>query len=147
MAYPTERRLEVFEILNKIANAKEDKERVAILKQYSEVMYLRDVLQGTFDPAIQWNLPEGTPPYTPNEESSTPSSLARHHRKFKYFVKGLSDSERLNKIKRERMFIEILEAVHHQDASILVSMINKKSPVKGLTKTLVKEVFPELIQE
>jgi len=26
-------------------------------------------------------------------------------------------------------------------------MLNKKSPVKGLTKTLVKEVFPELIQE
>ena len=147
MAYPTERRLEVFEILNKIANAKEDKERVAILKQYSEVMYLRDVLQGTFDPAIQWNLPEGTPPYTPNEESSTPSSLARHHRKFKYFVKGLSDSERLNKIKRERMFIEILEAVHHQDASILVSMINKTSPVNVLTVKIVKEALPDLFRD
>lgn len=147
MAYPTQRRLEVFEILDKVVNAKEDKERVAILKQYSEVMYLRDVLQGTFDSAIQWNLPAGTPPYTPNEERSTPSSLARHHRKFKYFVKGLRDSERLDKIKRERMFIEILEAVHHQDAAILVSMINKTSPVDVLTVKIVKEAMPDLIRD
>ena len=95
--------------------------------------------------AIQWNLPGGTPPYTPSSEESPPSTLLRYHRNFKYFVKGLRESSKLNPIRRERMFIDILEAVHPRDAEILVSMINKKSPVKGLTKTVVKEAFPELI--
>jgi len=43
------------------------------------------------------------------------------------------------------MFIEICESVHPEDARILVSMINKKPPVKGLTEKLVKEAYPDLI--
>lgn len=140
------RRLEVFEILEKVENAKTKQDKIAIL-QKNEIMPLLDVLRGTFDETIQWNLPGGTPPYTPNNPESPPSSLLRQHRNFKYFVKGLRESNRLNPIRRERMFIDILEAIHPKDAELLVSMINKKSPVKGLTKNLVKEAFPQLIQE
>lgn len=140
------RKLEVFEILEKVENAKTKKDKIAVL-QKNEIMPLLDVLRGTFDETIQWNLPGGTPPYTPNNEESYPSTLLRQHRNFKYFVKGLRESNRLNPIRRERMFIDILEAIHPKDAELLVSMINKKSPVKGLTKSLVKEAFPQLIQE
>ena len=141
--YP--KKMEVYEILQKFENAKTKQERVKVLQQ-NDIMPLFDVLQGTFDDSIQWNLPGGTPPYTPSSEESPPSSLLRQHRNFKYFVKGLRDSSRLNPIRRERMFIDMLEAVHPKDAEILVSMINKKSPVKGLTKKLVQEVFPQLIR-
>ena len=141
--YP--KKMEVYEILQKFENAKTKQERVKVLQQ-NDIMPLFDVLQGTFDDSIQWNLPGGTPPYTPSSEESPPSSLLRQHRNFKYFVKGLRDSSKLNPIRRERMFIDMLEAVHPKDAEILVSMINKKSPVKGLTKKLVQEVFPQLIR-
>lgn len=141
--YP--KKMEVYEILQKFENAKNKQERVKVLQQ-NDIMPLFDVLRGTFDDSIQWNLPGGTPPYTPSSEESPPSSLLRQHRNFKYFVKGLRDSSKLNPIRRERMFIDMLEAVHPKDAEILVSMINKKSPVKGLTKKLVQEVFPQLIQ-
>lgn len=140
------KKLEVFEILEKVEKAKTKQERVKILKE-NEIMPLLDVLKGTFDDTIQWNLPGGTPPYTPNNPDTPPSSLLRQHLNFKYFVKGLRESNRLNPIRRERMFIDMLEAIHPKDAEILVSMINKKSPVKGLTKTLTKEAFPQLIQE
>lgn len=140
------RRLEVYEILEKVSKAKTKQERVEILKTH-ECMPLRDVLRGTFDNTIQWNLPGGVPPYTPNKPESTPSTLHRQHRNFKYFVKGLRESENLNKIRREQKFIELLESVHPQDAELLLSMINKKQPVKGLTKKLVQEVFPNLIRE
>lgn len=140
------RKLEVFEILEKVENAKTKKDKIAVL-QANDVMPLLDVLRGTFDETIQWNLPGGTPPYTPNNEESYPSSLLRQHRNFKYFVKGLRESSRLNPIRRERMFIDILEAIHPKDAELLVSMINKKSPMKGLTKSLVKEAFPQLIRD
>lgn len=140
------RKPEVFEILEKVENAKTKKDKIAVL-QANDVMPLLDVLRGTFDETIQWNLPGGTPPYTPNNEESYPSTLLRQHRNFKYFVKGLRESNSLNPIRRERMFIDILEAIHPKDAELLVSMINKKSPVKGLTKSLVKEAFPQLIQD
>ena len=45
------------------------------------------------------------------------------------------------------MFIEMLEAVHPKDAEILLCMKDKKQLVKGLTKKLIQEVFPNLIQK
>lgn len=134
----------VFEILEKVSNAKTKKEKITLLRE-NDIMPLRDVLRGTFDDAIQWNLPGGTPPYTPNIPESVPSSLFKQHLKFKYFVKGLRESSSLNPIRRERMFIDVLEAIHPRDAEILVDMINKKSSVKGLTKEIVKEAFPGLL--
>lgn len=138
------KKLEVFEIFAKVEEAKTKKEKLSILREY-DIMPVRDVLQGTFDPNITWNLPEGEPPFNAQRPESTPSSLRKQHLKFKYFVKGLLESDRLTKMKREGMFISMLEAVHPEDARILVSMINKKTPVKGLTKKLVEEAYPDLI--
>lgn len=137
---------EVYEILQSVEKAKTRKDKITILKSYSDLMPLRDVLQGTFDERIQWNLPGGEPPYTPQpEDSPPPSTLRKQHLKFKYFVKGFRESESLKTIKREKMFIDMLESVHPSDAEILISMINKKTPVKGLTKKLIQEAIPDLI--
>jgi hypothetical protein len=136
---------DVWEIFELVEKTKSRKDKIEILRQHN-IMPVRDVLQGTFDPNIQWNLPGGTPPYTPNaEDAPTPSTLRKQHMKFKYFVKGLRESDNLNKIKRERMFIDMLESVPPREAEILVSMINKQQPVKGLTEKLVKEAYPDLI--
>ena len=138
------KKLEVFEILKKFEEEKSRKGKISILRE-NDIMPLRDVLRGTFDDNIVWNLPSGNPPYNPNREESTPSTLLRQHMKFKYFVKGLVESDNLKTLKRESMFISLLESVHPEDAKILVSMINKNSPVKGLTKKIVEEAFPDLI--
>lgn len=113
----------------------------------NNIMALRDVLQGIFDPAISFKLPAGAPPYTENKPNTAPSSLLRHHRFFKYFVAGVGECERLNNTKREKMFIDTLEAIHPEDAKIVISMVAKKSPVKGLTKKLVQEALPDLIRD
>jgi len=104
------KKLEVFEILDKVSSAKTRKDKIDIL-QKNNIMPIRDVLRGTFDPNIQWNLPSGDVPYTPNKEESYPSTLLKQHMKFKYFVRGLRESENLNSIKREKMFIEICESL------------------------------------
>lgn len=138
------KKLEVYEILEKFEKEKSRKGKISILRE-NNIMPLRDVLQGIFDKNIVWNLPGGNPPYTPNRAESTPSTLLKQHMKFKYFVKGLVESDNLKTLKRESMFISMLESVHPEDAKILVSMINKNPPVKGLTKKLVEEAFPDLI--
>ena len=139
-------KLQVFEILDKAVKAKSRDERIKVL-QDNQIMPVLDILRGTFDDTIQWNLPDGEPPYTPNDESTPPSTLLKQHLNFKYFVKGLRESNSLNKIKREKMFIDLLESVHPRDAELVISMINKKSPHRYLTKKLVQEAFPELIRE
>ena len=139
-------KLQVFEIPAKAVKAKSRDERIKVL-QDNQIMPVLDILRGTFDDTIQWNLPDGEPPYTPNDESTPPSTLLKQHLNFKYFVKGLRESNSLNKIKREKMFIDLLESVHPRDAELVISMINKKSPPRYLTKNLVQEAFPELIRE
>ena len=50
-------------------------------------------------------------------------------------------------LKRENLFIGILEAVHPDDAKLLLAMKEKKLPYSGLTPKIINEAFPELIYE
>jgi len=64
-------------------------------------------------------------------------------RQFYRFVKGGDDS--LNKIKRESMFINLLETLHQEEAEILILVKDKQLGSKfGITKELVSEAFPEI---
>jgi hypothetical protein len=139
------KRLEVFEILEAFSKESSRKEKIKVLQNY-KTQALMDVLRGTYDDSIQWNLPEGAPPFAANSPQSVPSTIHKQHRYFKYFVKGLRDCENLKSTRRESMFISILEAVHPEEAEVLVKMKDKKQLVKGLTKKLVEEAYPGLIQ-
>ena len=142
MAYNPKK--EVFEILDEFEKQPNKSKRKELLLQHSDNNALRDVLRGTFDESLEWNLPEGRPPYTANIPESVPSTLLREHRQFGYFVKG-AKGDPLPAYKRENMFIRLLESIHPADAVIVLSMVEKKSPVKFLTKKLVQEAFPNLI--
>ena len=96
----------IFEILEEAASKKTNEEKISVLQKNSS-MALKDVLRGTIDSTIQWNLPGGEPPYTACEEHNCPANLLREHKKFKYFVKGLHESESLPSFKREKVFFGI----------------------------------------
>jgi hypothetical protein len=137
---------QIFEIFEEFEKQTTKAKRKEVLLKYGDVAALRDVLRGTFDDSIQFLLPEGTPPYTPNKDESTPSTLLRKNKDFGYFVKGGPGTNMLA-FKRESLFIRLLESIHPKDALIVLSMVNKTSPVKYLTKNLVQETFPNLIQK
>lgn len=137
--------LELFEVMKKVANAKNKAERVDILQKNDHVS-IRDYLRCLFDDRIQFLLPGGTPPYTPQEEGAQPSSWRRQNTKLQYWVKGIKAAEGLTNIKRESIFINVLESVHPSDAELIVKMINKDNDTKGLTKNVVSDAFPGLIQ-
>lgn len=144
MAYPLTR--EVFEILEEFEKQTTKTKRKEVLLKYKDVAAFKDVLRGTFDDSLQFLLPEGKPPYTPNRPESTPSTLLKQHKQFGYFVKGGPGTD-MPAFKRENLFIRLLESIHPADAEIVLSMVSKKSPVKYLTKKLVQEAFPNLIQK
>ena len=71
--------LELYEILERFENLKGKKERVAFL-QANSIPALKDVVRGCYDSTLEFMLPAGKPPYTPNRPESVPSSLRRLHR-------------------------------------------------------------------
>jgi hypothetical protein len=58
------------------------------------------------------------------------------------FIEG--GNPNLNQIKRESLFISVLENVHPEDAKLLLSMKEKKLPYSGLNSKLILKAFPGL---
>jgi hypothetical protein len=136
---------EVFEIFEDFTKLKTRKDKISFLKeQGNQVPAVQDVIRGIFDDRLKFVLPEGKPPYNPNKSQSVPSSLRKLHREFGNFVEG-ARSQQLGQLRVETKFIQLLESIHAEDALIVLSMKDKKSPVKGLTKKIVEEAFPTLL--
>lgn len=133
--------LEVHEVFDKISNAKDREEKIQILKDNNHHA-VRDIIKGGMDPNVKWLLPKGRPPFKANVPESPPSSLLRENRKFAYIIEGGIET---TKVKRERIFIGILESIHPADAELVLNMVAKKIPVKGLTRKIVQEAYPGLL--
>ena len=130
------------EILTKVNNAKDKPKKIEVLRQ-NDSTSLRQVLKGGFDPKIEWDLPEGTPPYKENDApaGTEHTTLYTEAKKLWHFVKGADD--KLSKTKKETMFIQLLEGLHADDAKLLIAVKQKElnKVYKGLTDAVVKEAF------
>jgi hypothetical protein len=137
-------RISITEIIQSAAEKKTTEEKVDFLRK-NDNPALRIVLKYTYDSAIEFLIPNTPPPWEKNEyEDEAKSLLFREARKLRMFIKnGGYDS--LNKVKREQLFISLLEDVDNDDADTLCQMISKK-PFKGLTKKTIEEAFPNLIE-
>lgn len=131
-----------YEVLEKIGKLRRTKEKVDALRA-NDSYIIRVILQGVFDESVKWLLPEGVPPYTPNDLVDLEGILINEARKILYFVEGFHD---LPAAKREQMFIELLEQVDPKDAILLCAVKEKKLPFRGITIQHVKEAFPGMIQ-
>lgn len=141
------KRLVIHDVLKKANNAKNKKERIAILREYN-CMGLRDVLKGNFDNTIQWELPEGSPPYTEAEGDNWVGLDRSSPKTLKYFVRG-GPGRKMQVARKERMFIEMLETSHPDDAKVIIAMKDKslQSIYKNISKKLVQDTWPNLISE
>jgi len=117
--------------------------RTNALKQIANLTPdLKTLLKYTYHKDVKFDLPEGDPPYKPMEtpENMGHNRLPREMRKFQYFFK----ESNLNTIKREKLFIELLETVSPEEAKLVLMVKNKKLTYKGFTRKLVEEALPEL---
>ena len=130
------------EILEKVAKLKTKKEKVAHL-QYHNTDALRMVIKSSFDPNIEWDLPEGSVPYIPNEapEGTEHTMLISEARKLYHFIKGGNPTLSRNKL--ESMFLQMLEGLNENEANLLVAAKDKRlhQVYKGLSSNVVKEAF------
>ena len=142
------KKLLVTEILELVAKAEPRKEKIAILREYNS-LELRDILKGAFDDSVQFLLPAGVPPINEDEKKNYDKTrLMSETKKFRYFVKG-GPGEQVNRVRREKMFIDILYRIDSREIPLVCHMKDKTldGVYKGVTKKLVQEAFPGLIEK
>lgn len=138
-------KISITEIIQEAASKKTTAEKIDFLRS-NDNSPLRVVLKYTYDNTIEFLVPNTPPPHAKNKfDDEAKSLLYREARRLKIFIKG-GGYDSLNQIKREALFISLLEDVDNDDADTLCQMITKK-PFKGLSKKTIQEAFPDLIQE
>ena len=140
------------EIFTKINNAKDKPKKVKILQAY-RTEALEMLLKGALDPKITWLIPEGDTPYIPNDapDGTEHTILDREALKLHNYVQlernppdgPIVGNPGLNSMKREMMFIQLLEGLSAGEAQVLClakdRQLSKK--YKGLTAKCVQEAF------
>ena len=130
------------EILQKAGKLKTKKQKIDYLREQSTPA-LRMVIKSSFDPKINWQLPEGEVPYSPNEapEGTEHTVLAQESKKLYNFIQGGNNV--LPQNKRESMFVQMLEGLHKNEAEVIIAAKDKilHKIYKGLSASVVKEAF------
>tara|TARA_E500000318_G_scaffold13409_1_gene12576 strand:- start:712 stop:1197 length:486 start_codon:yes stop_codon:yes gene_type:complete len=137
--------LSLAEITAGVCELKDTSEQVAYL-QKNNSKELRNILILMYDKKWSFALPSDPPPYTPSVHSETHGMLYREARKLAYFVNEMSEGENLSAIKKESLFIQMLETVDADDAKLLLQMLAKK-PFPELSPDTINEAFGQIISE
>ena len=161
-----------FEVLNLVSKQSTNAKKVEVLRKYDDPS-LKAVLIWNFDESIISLLPEGDVPYASAEEQTSysgtlsgriddavskmqelnsnslgsmdqgRSSIRKEYHMFYNFVKGGNDS--LSSLRRETMFINILQGLHPLEAEIVCLIKDKRLQTKyKITKEIVSEAYPDI---
>lgn len=140
----------ISEVLTNTGKKRGKAEKQKYLKDNYSVALIT-VLKGAWDPIVEWNLPEGVPPYVKDDApiGHSPSNIHLEQKRLPYLVKGHPLAKGLSQSKVETMFISMLESVHPDEADILIAMKDKAFTSKfgGVTKKMVAEVWPDLFSD
>ena len=132
------------EILELVSEQKTKAKKVSVLKEYRDDA-LTAILIWQFDESVQSAMPEGQVPYKPNEVpvGTDHTSLRREWKALYHFIRGGNDG--LNNLRRETMFVQMLEGLHPQEAEIICLVKDKRLTDKyNVTFAQVEEAYPDI---
>ena len=134
----------IHEILELASKQRSKAKKVEILKEY-ETDALKTIFIWNFDDTVISVVPEGEVPFKKNEVpvGTDHTSLRREHKNLYHFVKGGNDA--MNGIRRESMFINLLQGLHPLEAEIICLCKDKDLESKfKITKEIVAEAYPDI---
>jgi hypothetical protein len=160
----------VFEILELASKQRSNAKKVEVLKTY-EHDSLKSIFIWNFDETVISLLPEGDVPYSDANDQTVYSgtlsenitkeidggqsatgqdldgrgrtSLRREYQNLYHYVQGGNNS--LSTIRREMMFINLLQGLHPKEAEVLILTKDKKLTDKyRITLENVKEAYPDI---
>ena len=164
----------VFEVLDLVSKQKTKAKKVEVLKKYDE-FHLRTLFLWNFDTTIESALPDGDVPYQSYGDQTSYSgnlstklqediramhetgsfsmgvsdqqgrtTIRREVKNFYHFVKGGNDA--MNNMRRESMFINILQGLHPLEAEIIVLVKDGNlSDRYKITREIVEEAYPDIV--
>ena len=136
----------ISEILSEISKIKNIQERQDALGTCANNKALIQILHACFHPEVKFVLPDGAPNFTKLEKSvDAQGTLYREAKKLYLFIEGLAPP--MHQLRRETLFVQLLEALDPNDADLLLAVKDKKMPYKGITYDLVAKTFPGLLPE
>ena len=161
-----------FEVLDAASKQRSKAKKVEVLRRYAHDSILT-LLIWNFDETAISALPPGDVPYGNNREDNSmtgtlsdkindavdkmsemgsnslgsqdqgKASIRKEYTKFYNFIKGGNNG--LSNLRRETMFINILEGLHPREAEILVLVKDKRLTDKyKITKEVVSEAYPQI---
>lgn len=102
---------------------------------------LKAVLGYGMDPGVKWLLPDGDPPYRPLFEAADQEGrFYVECKKLIYFVDS-PEGAQVKQLKREQLFIQVLESVDPRDAKMLLRMKNHQIKIRP---EAIAQAFPNL---
>ena len=163
-----------FEVFDLASKQRSKAKKVEVLQKYTELS-IKQILKWNFDTTIVSALPEGEVPYTGYDEQTTKggtlttkisqevrrmhetgsfslgtsdqeghTTIRRESKHFYRFVKCGDDA--MNQIRRETMFINILEGLHPLEGEIIVLVKDGRLEDRyKITKDVVSEAFPDFV--
>ncbi len=138
----------VRETLEEVAKAKTREDKREVLKK-RENLATKILLQLNYHPDAKWLLPPGAPPYEPAKQGDmTSNSFHYEVKKLDYYTDPSPHPlSELPMLRREAMFVGLLERLDPQDAEMMIAIKDKKLSYKGLTYKLVKDTWPDLLPD
>ena len=134
----------LYEVLEECSKGKTVEDRVGLLQKNGSAP-IQTILKYALDPSIKFLLPDTDPPYKPTDFLDQENMLYMELRRLYLFVEG--GNPNLTKLKRENLFIQLLESIDKNDAVLMCHVKNKTLPFKELTAKVVRKAFPELLPE
>tara|TARA_Y100000592_G_scaffold12470_1_gene17481 strand:+ start:2060 stop:2665 length:606 start_codon:yes stop_codon:yes gene_type:complete len=163
-----------FEVLDLASKQRSVNKKVEVLKTYEHVS-LKMLLLWNFDESVQSALPDGEVPYESYDEQTSSSgtlskkidletrkmyetgsfsignadvqgrtTIRRECKNFYHFVKGGNDA--MKNLRRESMFINLLQGLHPLEAEILALVKDKKLESKyKISRSIVEEAYPDIV--
>tara|TARA_B100001115_G_scaffold171134_1_gene153285 strand:- start:268 stop:846 length:579 start_codon:yes stop_codon:yes gene_type:complete len=162
-----------FEVLHLASKQRSKAKKIEVLRRYEDPS-LKAIFIWNFDETVVSVLPQGDVPYTGYDDQTSYSgtlstriseevrkmhetssfslgttdkqghtTIRREYVNFYHFLKGGNDA--MNNIRRETMFINILEGLHPLEAEIITLIKDKNLESKyKITKEIVTEAYPDI---
>lgn len=136
----------VSEVFDMVEKAKTKEEKISVLRT-NNFLALQAMLQLCYDPHKKLLLPEGTPPYKKEEDKPIGYQQTSLNLELRRFYIWLDPSQNIPNLKKEKLFIEMLEGLHYTEAELLCAAKDRRLTFlyNSLTEELVREAFPALL--
>ena len=134
----------VHEILELVDSQRTKAKKIQILQEYTDDA-LKAILIWNFDPTAISVIPSGPVPYKENEVpvGTDHTSLRREWKNLYHFLKGGNDT--LSTMRRETMFIQMLEGLHPEEAKIICLVKDKDLESRyKITYDMVQQAYPDI---